>query len=566
MHAVVQAADERIEQYTDSEGDGGQFTTFLPPELIHKNSVTMEPQIRLINPTRDGKCFDSAIKGRSIFPASFSSDIWCVGVLLYGLCTKSDLFISDKEGKLIDNENHEQLFSLLTWSQEVKWDKLARVQNQLARNFLWRLLHLNPQQRPTAREALNHPFLQERLEDTDGHAESPPYSLPAVARHIEKGRCSIGYMPPNVIAYDVFLSCGCDADAVHARVLYNDLISRGMKVFWHGNRFCNSKYNSTSVTITEDEDYCNNVSRCSTFMPLLSLRLLDCFSYEPASSGKKIKILKVKKDVEESPTSREIPWDNYIFGLRYASELKELGILRSITPILIGEKNEIDVLHEGSNNVGPTPGSRYLPHFLTSNMAIEEKTQLHLNMMNLGLPVKKNPTQIDIVKNIVVEHRAVELRGKIENAYQRVLEQIVKSFSSSVADHKFTASGREHRGHPGGRPGGSAGVRATIGALEERLKEQEIIIENHEIKIENLTAELQRQAEETNRLQTLQNNDFKEFNRMKAALEKAKLRILDLKLGVDKVEGSENDAAEESASNSSDYETDSNLEDDVTLS
>ena len=569
------------------------FTPYISPELIYKDPLSQAPMLKVVEAAPpQGTCLlDSVQTGKSVFPASYAVDMWALGVLLYRLCTNTDLFPTNKDGLLLEDEQQEQLWRLATWTEELKWQKMEKVTNQHARNLLWRLLHKDPSRRPTADEALVHPFVRsptqtETQTQTQTPLPLPPLSpggkvLPPGVGHIEGGGggaqsianllrskstpTAIAFAPPNPIRYDVFLSCGCDVDAVHASVVVEMLRTKGLRVFWHRARFCNLAHSSTSVTRTEEEEYCDNLSKCHTFVPLLSCRVLDCFSYDVLHVGGKVSKPQTKpkskgdSSSENSsfvPTSKEAPWDNFLFGLRYAIELKELGVLENLFPVVIGEKGETGVLYEGSGNLGSTPGSRYLSAFLTRNTELEAKLRFYLDKEHLGPPVRHNQHQIDLISMVLLTYKGFTLRGKIANGYQRVVEGILSGTHSKAATAAMAAVAGG-----GGGGGGSVGVRATIGALEERLKEQEILLETQEIQLERQTAALERKTIEVTQLLATQHEEFKEFNRMKEALTRAKLKILDLKLGGGKAKGArkggdddEDDDDEDEDEDEDDYE------------
>ena len=552
-----------------------QISPYSAPELIHKDLLTSEPLLRVIEPTRDNKPFNSVIKGKSVQPASCSIDMWSVGVLLYRLCTNVDLFQTD----LSCGMNNEQVSLLSTWSDDIKWKKLSKVENQLARNLLWRLLHKDPTRRPTAKEALEHPFLLSQISlhqvvGESGQSESHIQTDAPESQGL-KHRLSTDlvdkipnntrrelllqrnmFLPPNKKVYDIVLSCGCDVDSVHAGVLFNMLTAKGFKVFWHGSRGCITRPNSLSEhDVSDDERYCDSLSQCHVFLPLLSFRVLDCYSYDALHVGGKVTRQNSRKAIDPKnikpfvPQCKETPWDNFLFGLRYGIELKELGILEAICPIVIGEKDETSVLYEGDGKKGPTPGSRYLPQFLTWDEAVEEKVKYNLEKGKLGTPVRRNVNQIDTIPFLLKQYLGIELRGKIENGYKRVIEGVSSTLGARSID-------RPQKEKQTGGGGGSAGVRGTIGALEERIKDQDIAIESLEMKFEKQAAELKAKTDELNDILATKNEDFKEFNRMKEALTRAKLKILDLKTGG---KGNDDDP-DDSASNESDNETDSSYE------
>ena len=87
-------------------------------------------------------------------PAHSSIDMWSFGVLLFFVCTGESLLPCSVEDKL----DTAQKLVLAKWDDDFKFRRLAKVADPMARNLILQLLSKNPNRRPTARAALQHPF------------------------------------------------------------------------------------------------------------------------------------------------------------------------------------------------------------------------------------------------------------------------------------------------------------------------------------------------------------------------------------------------------------------------
>jgi serine/threonine protein kinase len=90
-----------------------------------------------------------------VLPADPSMDIWAFGLVLYFMATGETLFPTDI------NDNMElslQLRLLAPFPDKFKAERLAKCKDHWTRNLIFQCLSLDPRRRPSAREALNHPY------------------------------------------------------------------------------------------------------------------------------------------------------------------------------------------------------------------------------------------------------------------------------------------------------------------------------------------------------------------------------------------------------------------------
>jgi serine/threonine protein kinase len=70
--------------------------------------------------------------------------MWCLGAILYYLCTGETLFLNNDS----DNTDNNSLLQLFEWTDVTKNDKLSKISDELARNLVSRLLSKDPAKRP----------------------------------------------------------------------------------------------------------------------------------------------------------------------------------------------------------------------------------------------------------------------------------------------------------------------------------------------------------------------------------------------------------------------------------
>jgi hypothetical protein len=135
-----------------------------------------------------------------------SFDVWSLGCIFYQLCTGTSLFKKVQDDNLSDDiKDADSLYVLDEWADPVKDQKMAKIEQPLARNLASLMLMKDPLARATIPRMLNHPFITgagySRL-----YGESP--------------------------AFDVFMSYRVNSDVHHAQMLYDLLTERGITVWW----------------------------------------------------------------------------------------------------------------------------------------------------------------------------------------------------------------------------------------------------------------------------------------------------------------------------------------------
>lgn len=104
-----------------------------------------------------------------------------------------------------DNIDEQNLFLLGIFSPKLKQDKMKKILNPQARNFVSLLLNVDPIKRLSIQRALQHPFITGR---------------------------DAARLPGDQAEFDVFISYRVASDASHAAKLYELLTEKGLKVWW----------------------------------------------------------------------------------------------------------------------------------------------------------------------------------------------------------------------------------------------------------------------------------------------------------------------------------------------
>lgn len=219
--------------------------------------------------------------------AHFSLDVWSLGCILYQLCNEDvvPLWQCDKSDNFcLGSDGDANMQALFSWGDEIKMQKLSRISDPIAANLISQMLTRDPTKRPTLERVLAHPFLSGRDK---------------VVRLV--GQRSI---------YDVFLACHKSIDRQIVEAIYNVLTERGLSVW-----VCNEL--SGPIRSSEDES-CKALLNSSSFVCLL-----DGFQ-------------RFEKFVNDSPA------DSFLLQCRLALELREIGLLREILPIIFGDKMTFD--------------------------------------------------------------------------------------------------------------------------------------------------------------------------------------------------------------------------------
>lgn len=173
-----------IPKFDHAHEDGGDHVNdaLAPPQTVYDQStpasynLSSKTGLPIFPPKKKSVQEESLLDLLSIvetceqierIPAHYSIDMWSFGVLFYFCCTGESLFHCTTDD-MIDST---QRSALAKWEDSVKFKKLSKVTNVLARNLILQLLSKHPSRRPTAAAALEHPFftmneIQNNVTDT----------------------------------------------------------------------------------------------------------------------------------------------------------------------------------------------------------------------------------------------------------------------------------------------------------------------------------------------------------------------------------------------------------------
>ena len=130
-----------------------------PPLTVHDKSAPLT--YTLSSQTGMPTTGDKGDQVVECIPADMKIDMWSFGVLFFFLCSGETLFPCTVEDKL----DATALAALADWNDDLKFQRLAKVSDPLARNLILQLLSKDPNRRPNARDALKHPFFTHAVED-----------------------------------------------------------------------------------------------------------------------------------------------------------------------------------------------------------------------------------------------------------------------------------------------------------------------------------------------------------------------------------------------------------------
>eukprot|EP00607_Mallomonas_marina_P010574 CAMPEP_0182422392 /NCGR_PEP_ID=MMETSP1167-20130531/8069_1 /TAXON_ID=2988 /ORGANISM="Mallomonas Sp, Strain CCMP3275" /LENGTH=705 /DNA_ID=CAMNT_0024600411 /DNA_START=348 /DNA_END=2465 /DNA_ORIENTATION=- len=317
-----------------------------------------------------------------------SQDMWSLGCVIYLLCTGTTLFHGSVEDNITDED---ELLLLQEWADDTKEKKLKIVKHKLARNLLSLLLNADPKKRPTASRVLSHPFLT--------------------------GKTSSRLQGEEAL-YDVFLSYRVSSDSKHVKMLYDELVSHGLRVWWDKECLIAGQ--------NWEEGFCSGLVGSATFVCLLSREAIKSES----RSYQNFETLK-----EDSRC------DNVLLEWRLALDLKERGMIEGIFPVMIGDK---DANGFYSNYFGSGCHPALLPDIVVES--IESKVRDHLDREGLGLPYKETQTVKSIVTDIT-SNQGGFIQDNIEECIQNLALVIVGMVTSSLQNRPLRRNSSLHRIH-----------------------------------------------------------------------------------------------------------------------
>eukprot|EP01030_Chromulinospumella_sphaerica_P034344 gene34344-biopygen9953 len=200
-------------------------------------------------------------------------------------------------------------------------------------------------------------------------------------------------------SYDVFISYRVWSDKDHVKKLHDELTSKGLKVYWDAKCLEDGQ--------NWEEGFCSGVVDCRFFVPVLSREGLSNLS------------------TLDDPSK---PCDNVLLEHRLALELKEMGLIEGIFPILMGENVE-----------GSEPSQLAIDwktlfpvcHDVCVE-AVEAKTCTHLANQALGTPLHPNRSVLSVLTEIKQMQGALidgEFEAKMSEAAGRILKLVRKKAS-----------------------------------------------------------------------------------------------------------------------------------------
>ena len=298
--------------------------------------------------------------------ASPSYDMWSVGVVLYQLFSDLPLFLCDSQDH-VDNKN---LLCIASWSDNDKMTALSKINEPQAKNFLSLLLQKDPTKRPLPDKLLQHPFIS--------------------------GKSSVR-KPGEVAEYDVFISYRVNSDVHNAEILYEKLTALGLTVWWDKKCLEPGK--------PWEEGFCNGLAKSRSFVPLMSRESIN----STTAASRNFSYLE-----ETSPV------DNVFLEYRLALELRDMGLLEHIYPVMIGDYDE-NYLSYGNYFT-----NQCLPklHKNVIVASVERKVIEHLDRQGLGAPMCTSIGVLSVINSLLKNHGGF-VEGPEEMAFNNVVDSIV---------------------------------------------------------------------------------------------------------------------------------------------
>lgn len=419
---------------------GAKFSSaYIPPELLYQPiGIGSAAAVKVVILDEQGKPVFNLMPYDPV-PAAPSHDMWALGVVLFQMCTGETLFHTNDE----DNMDEESLLQLFEWSDGFKGKKLSKVSNPDARNLIAQLLSRDPKRRPSAERVLSHPFLSGKK----------------VARMLgEKA------------AYDVFVSYRVFSDSNHVEELYNRLTAQGIRVWW--DKKC--------LLPGEDweDGFCDGLVKSRIFVCLLSREAIKNFS-------------------SLESTSRV---DNVLLEHVLALELKKIGLLENVYPVLVGDR-----LSDGKYSSYFKSGC----HPKVADVCVESvmtKVAEHLERQGLGTPLDGEATALHVNKELmnyqggfVQDDYALSMDGISQTVYSMVSKLRQQDLRQTVLSSRPGTAAPSPQATPRGAGGNNMRLKlsvlesqneekdARIAELAKELSSQEALIEELRHHVTRLT-------------------------------------------------------------------------------
>jgi serine/threonine protein kinase len=354
-------------------------SSYVPPESVYKNDHLEIVGVRSL--LLREKLAQGYNESMDVLIASSAFDVWSLGCILFQLCHRRVLPLF--QGGVDDNLSVRRvdmpsLWTLAGYSDTMLHGMLDEIFNPLAANLISQMLMRNAKSRPTIERVLAHPFLSQKK----------------VVR-------MLGEKPQ----FDVFISYRVASDTRHAQFLYNRLVSEGMKVWW--DKVC------LAPGAPWEEGFCQGLINSRIFICIISRKAIN-HPRKPWNNFGKL--------------NQDSDCDNVLLEYRLALELRSLGYVEKIYPVMIGEA-EIGSI---------TPSPIYSNFFASGGMpqapdiyveSVERKLEEHMEKQALGTPVEKNKTVKAVLDDILA------CQGKlIEDEGNRAFSEAVLGIRKMLED------------------------------------------------------------------------------------------------------------------------------------
>jgi len=341
-----------------------------------------------------------------ILPADPSMDMWAFGLVLYLMATGENLFVSDINDNIDTNQ---QLKVLAPFPDKFKAQRLSKCKDHWTRNLIFQCLDRNPLRRPTATEALAHPYFC-----------GVPEEIAAVYR-----------MPGQVPRFDV---CLVFSTAEHAKYR-RDLRHRQFRAKVDAERTEKERVDAAEVArMQEDHAKSKNSFLQIDFKPT-SLPWVE--PEEP-----------VYIDCDQEEEARYLEERLGALGLKVCHCEAGKGLLSSHTAILVLSRKCVNnELHPQQNFVLLTENSDFDPYFYELRVTLEMQSQSFLEGGVISLAVgDKEEGEVKLAR-LLAEKQTRDRANAISEERQRARDlALEKDNKRKVAADRSRARKREMKG------------------------------------------------------------------------------------------------------------------------
>jgi hypothetical protein len=343
-------------------------TAYIPPEALYIDNDVVKVR--------------SSSNNDQLLVADTSFDIWSLGCILYQFCHpgKKALFAADQDDNLSPSKDSgESLWTLASWGHKELTMKLTEITDEKARNLISLMLSRDPSHRPSLSRIVLHPFISGKT-TTRLSAQAP--------------------------AYDVFISYRVASDSRHVEYLYNLLCDHGLKVWW--DKIC------LKPGVPWEQGFCSGLVDSKAFVCLLSKEAIN----HPDRPWQNFSQLHVQSKC-----------DNVFLEHRLALELRALGFIEKIFPVMIGDADDPSI----------TPSPTYTNYFRSGcspNVtdvhveSVEVKLLEHMYSQALGEPLEKKKTVKSTLDDILANQGGF-IEGDGVEAFKAVAERILAMIHES---------------------------------------------------------------------------------------------------------------------------------------